>query len=293
MGGFGEAISHGAATVINAIAMGSGGALGVNLWTLARVTLTQEPSIVRGRVLSEPSENTNLIQEAVCVVLRHFRVQNRYGAEVETDSNIPIARGLKSSSTAANALVLATTAALGKSLSDLKAISLGVDAAISAKTTLTGAFDDASASYYGGLVITDNMQRKILRRFRTEEDVTVLFYVPSKKAYTYSSDVARMRVIAPQVRVAFEEALAGNYWTALTLNGLLYSAALGYDPKPAIDALLAGALASGLSGKGPATTAIIPRSRVDDVMEMWATFDGEVIKAGINHEKAKVTKSEP
>ncbi len=293
MGGFGEAISHGAATVVNAIATGCGGALGVNLWTVARVRLTSDPHVIVGRVLSEPSERTDLIEKSVLAVLRHFDVETRFGAEVETDSNIPIARGLKSSSAAANALVLATMAALGKSISDYEAVNLGVDAAVAAKTTITGAFDDASASYFGGVVVTNNAERRILQRFAVNEDVEILFFVPPRKVYTYSSDVARMKTIAPQVRVALKEALNGNYWVALTLNGLLYSAALGYDPRPAVDALEAGAIASGLSGKGPATTAVVPTSKVNDVLRAWAALEGEVIKARVNHEKAMVTRQEP
>ena len=255
--------------------------------------LTSDPHIVIGQILSEPDEGTDLIEKSVLSVLRHFDVEMRFGAQVETDSNIPIARGLKSSSTAANALVLATAAALGKLIPDLEAVNLGVDAAIAAKTTITGAFDDASASYFGDVVLTDNGERKILRRFKVDEDVEILFFVPPKKAYTYSSDVARMKTIAPQVRVALKEALEGNYWVALTLNGFLYSAALGYDPRPAVDALQAGAIAAGLSGKGPATTAIVPSSRVKEVLRIWDKLEGETIRARVNHEKAKVTRQEP
>ncbi len=292
MPGYAEAVSHGAATIVNAIAIGKGGALGVDLWTLARVRLTSEPYAVTGRILSEPNESPELIEKAVQAVLRHFDVEMRMGAEVETDSNIPIARGLKSSSTAANAIILATAAALGRSITDLEAVNLGVDAAIEARTTITGAFDDASASFFGDVVITDNAQRKILQKFTVSDDVEVLFFVPPSKAYTYSSDVARMKAIAPQVRIALKEALGGDYWVALTLNGFLYSAALGYDPRPAVDALQVGAIASGLSGKGPATTAIVPSSRVGDVLKVWGELKGEVVRARVNHEKAKVTRQE-
>ncbi len=46
-----EAISHGAATIINAIATGKGAAVGVDLWTKAAVALTDEAG-TRGRYLS-------------------------------------------------------------------------------------------------------------------------------------------------------------------------------------------------------------------------------------------------
>lgn len=98
MTGKAVAISHGAATIVNAIALGKGAAFGVDLWTKAEVELTEEPHVIRGEITSDPAESTALIERAVSRVFRHFRVEKRFGAKVKTWSNIPIARGLKSSS---------------------------------------------------------------------------------------------------------------------------------------------------------------------------------------------------
>lgn len=282
----GRAVAYGAVTIINAISCGLGAALGINLWTEARVKLTNEPGRIEGRILSDPSESPILIEKVVGRVLRHFGVGDRYGAYVETESIIPIARGLKSSSVAANAITLATVSALGGEMDDLMAINIGVDASIEAGVTITGAFDDACASYLGNIIITDNLERKILHIFHPEEDYAVLIHVPPKKAYTAKSDVNRMRVIAEEIRALHRMALFGDYWRAMTLNGLAYSAVLGYDPSIAIDALTSGAIAAGLSGKGPAVAAVVPRDRVSDVRAVWGKYGGEVIEAGINREKA-------
>lgn len=292
MTGFGESIAHGAATVINAIATGKGAAVGVNLWTRAKVTLTDEKGVVTGRILSDTNEDDTLIREAVLTVLQRFRVAEQFGADVETASNIPIARGLKSSSVAANAIVLATVAALGRTTTDLEAINLGVNAALRAKTTITGAFDDACASYFGGVVVTDNLKRSLLKRFTVDEEYTVLFFVPEKRVYTYMSNVKRMKLIASQVTVAFREALAGHYWNALTLNGLLYTATLGYDPQPALEALEHGAVASGLSGTGPSTVAVTTPEEVESIVDAWQVRNGDVIQAALNHEKATIIRAE-
>lgn len=80
----------------------------------------------------------------------------------------------------------------------------------------------------------------------------------------------------------------GNYWSALTLNGLIYSSALGYNPSIAVDALMAGALAAGLSGTGPAVTAIVPEEKIDSVKDVWQAYEGDILQAHLNHEKAKV-----
>jgi shikimate kinase len=288
LSGRAEAISHGAATIVNAIATGKGAAVGVDLWTKAAVTITDEPGTVGVKILSDSSENPVLAQKTAEHVLKRFGLEKEFGAKVETRSNIPVARGLKSSSAAANAIALATTAALERSLNDVAVVNLGVDGAVDAKVTVTGAFDDACASYFGGVVITDNMERRIVKRFELAEAPAVLFYVPAKKTYTADSDVKRMKDMASVVKIAYREALNGNYWAALTLNGLIYSSALAYDPSPAIEALTAGALASGLSGTGPAVTAIVPEDKIDAVKEVWQNREGEVLEARINQEKAKV-----
>lgn len=288
MTGRAEAISHGAATIINAIATGKGAAIGVDLWTKAVVTLNDEAGQVDVTIHSDYSENHALTQKIVESTLSYFGLDQQFGAKVETYSNIPIARGMKSSSAAANAIALATTAALERKLDDVALVNLGVDAALDAKVTITGAFDDACASYFGGVVITDNMERKIIKRFELTETPAVLFYVPAEKTYTASSNVKRMKSMASVVKIVYKEALNGNYWAALTLNGLIYSSALGFDTSPVIDAITAGALASGLSGTGPAVSAIVSKEKLDCVKAAWQKLDGEMLEARINLEKAKV-----
>lgn len=285
-----EAIAHGAATIVNAIATGEGAAFGVDLWTKAEVKLSDDPMIIKGEILSDPSESSLLIEKTVARVLAFFKAENQFGAKVKTQSNIPIARGLKSSSVAANAVALATVAALGKSLDDLEVINLGVNAAFDAKVTLTGAFDDACASYFGGVVVTDNAKRKLIMHTSLPEGLSVLFYVPEKKAYTINSDVNRIKPLAPLVRIAYKEATCGNFWTSLTLNGLLYSSALGFDTSIALDALSAGAVAAGLCGKGPAVTAIVSDDNVDRVKAALQKQEGRIIQTEFNREKAEVVK---
>ena len=288
MTGKATAIAHGAATIVNAIALGKGAAFGVDLWTKAEVKLTDEPHVIKAEITSDPKENTALMEKTVMRVLQRFSLEDSFGAKVKTWSNIPIAKGLKSSSAAANAVALAATAALGKTLDDLELVNLGVDAAFDAKVTVTGAFDDACASYFGGVVITDNLNREIVKQLPLAEDLTVLFHVPPEKAYTADSNVSRLQTVKPLVEVAYKQALEGKVWEALTLNGLIYSSASGYDTSIAIDALAAGAVAAGLCGKGPAVTAVTPKDKIDSVKAALQKYGGEVLQARLNREKAKV-----
>jgi shikimate kinase len=289
MNGTAQAIAHGAATIINAIALGKGAAFGVRLSTKAKVTLTDEPQVITGKINSDPTENTLLIEKTVTHVFQRFKVEKRFGAKVQTWSEIPIARGLKSSSAAANAVALATVAALGEKLDDLEIVKLGVAAAFDAKVTVTGAFDDACASYFGGAVITNNTKKRIVKRSTLPEDLTVLFHVPAQKAYTADSNVNRLKLVKPLLQIAYKEATKGKFWDALSLNGLIYSATLGYDTSAALDALAAGAVAAGLCGKGPAVTAVVADDKVETVKQALQSHKGAVLQTYVNHEKAKVT----
>lgn len=288
MNGKAVAIAHGAATIVNAIALGKGAAFGVDLWTRAEVKLTDEPGVYRAEIVSDPKESTLLIEKTVAKVLQRFGLEKNFGAKIKTLSNIPIAKGLKSSSVAANATALAAMAALGKPLDDLEIVKLGVEAAFDAKVTITGAFDDACASYFGGIVITDNFKCEIIKQLPSPENLTVLFHVPLQKAYTADSNVSRLKTLKPLVEVAFEKAVEGKVWEALTLNGLIYSSAYNFNTKIAIDALATGAVAAGLCGKGPAVSAVVPNDKVNEVKAALQKYEGEILEAQLNCEKAKV-----
>lgn len=288
MAGKATAVAHGAATIVNAIALGKGAAFGVDLWTKAEVKLTNEPGIIEAEVVSDPKESTLLIERTVTRVLQRFSLEKSFGAKIKTTSNIPIAKGLKSSSAAANASALATTAALHKKLDDLEIVKIGVEASFDAKVTVTGAFDDSCASYFGGAVITDNLNREIIKQLPLPEDLTVLFHVPPQKAYTINSNIARLQTVKPLVQIAYEKALEGKIWEALTLNGLIYSSAQNLNTTIAVDALVAGAVAAGLCGKGPAVSTVVPNDKLDSVKAALQRYEGEILLAHLNCEKAKV-----
>ena len=283
-----EAIAHGAATVVNAISTGRGAAFGVGLWTKAEVELNRDVGEITAHIQDEHDEPCDLMIHAVRKVLRRYGVHRTFGARVTTRSNIPIARGMKSSSVAANAVTLATTAALGKRATDECIIKDSVESAIRARVTITGAFDDACSSYYGGLVVTDNTRMIILKRRRISEGYRVLFHVPLEKSYTANVDMDKFRKLAHISELAHGLALNGHHWEALIVNGLAHSVALGWNPRVAIEAMAAGATASGLSGKGPATVAVVKRHLLSRVRSALSEFEGDIIETVPNNRRATV-----
>ncbi len=272
----GYACALGAGTIINAIATWKGAAFGIDLRTEAEVTLTDSKKI-QGYI--EEGGDTTLIER--CVELTLSRFDSDCGANVATKSEIPIASGLKSSSAAANATVLATLDALGEKLDTLEAVKIGVQAALDAKVTITGAFDDACASMLGGFVITDNKKKELIRR--AERDSEVLILAPEKKVFSSSTNVVRSRLIAPWVETAYKEALAGDYEKAMTLNGFLYCAALGFSTEPMMAALEAGIEGVSLSGTGPAYTALGAPEQLDRLEPVWRKIGGRIIRTKVNN----------
>jgi len=270
----GEAFAYGAVTIVNALATGKGAAFGIDLWTQAKVELTDDGAI-ETTILDGEGENTLLVEKCVRAVLNRFE-GGTLGANVCTQSNIPIARGLKSSSVAGNAVVLATLAALNKRMDPNDILKLVVDASLEAKVSVTGAFDDASASLYGNVVVTDNTARKVLRTFSVE-DYCVLLLVPPEKRYTKEVDMARIKAVARQVDIAHKEALEGNYWSAMTLNGLIYSHVLGLGTDVIIESLEAGALAAGISGKGPTYAFVTNEKTKERVLNLLREHEGQII----------------
>ena len=271
----GTATALGAATVLNAVANWKGSAFGVDLKTSAEVVLDDSPR-VKGDV---PGIDDRLIVRSVELVLQRFGVA--VGGVVRTKSDIPLARGLKSSSSAANAAVLATLDALDEELDPLEATRIGVAAAKDAGVTITGAFDDASASMLGGYVVTDNREMKLLKREELESEVLLL--VPEEKLFSKDTDVGRSRLLAPIADLILDLALAGDYARAMTINGLVYCSALRLSSDPIFAALNSGARGASLSGTGPAYAALVDDENIGEVESAWLEFGGRVIRTKVNN----------
>lgn len=281
----GAASSCASVTVVNAMATGRGAAFGVELRLRAEVELDPTSTRVRGEVLGH-RESPKLVELCVRKVLRKYG--KRCGARVRTYSEIPVAVGLSSSSAAANAAVLATMASLGVKPDWREVLRLGIEASFEAGVTLTGAFDDAAASLLGCGVVTDNLRRKILRKFELQPSYQVVIFVPPSKLYTSSVSPSTFADIADLVRIAHRQALLGNIFGAMTLNGLLYSHALKQDQTIALEALSRGAVAAGLTGKGPAVAAIARPQEVEGIKEVWGKRKGRIIVTRPSREGARI-----
>src|SRR5207245_8999128 len=88
MKGTAQALSHGAISILNAFPTGKGGALGVDLWTRAKVSLSEGPGQISGFVSSDPEESNKLAVTVVQKVLEHYGYERKVRGEVIISSNI-------------------------------------------------------------------------------------------------------------------------------------------------------------------------------------------------------------
>ena len=273
----------GAATIVNAIATGRGAAFGI------RLRADAEANLARGLGeldIDVGPEEAGPALVAACVARLSKSLGQPLAGRVATRSEIPVSRGLKSSSAAANAVVLAATRSLRMGFDDLEVVNLGVDAALDAGVTITGAFDDACAAYFGGVVLTDNRQRKILRRDHLPSDLLAVLAIPDGTVAKPSLRGVDFFPIAHDVAEAFDLALKGDYGPALERNGHAYCRLLGIDPGPGERARRAGALAAGLTGTGPAFVALCRQDDAKAVARAMASDTVETRIVPLNGTKA-------
>lgn len=264
----GRATAPAAGTILNALATGTGSAFAIDGEITATVRLTTDGPVT-GEIADKPDADTRLIERCVELVVERFG--DGEGGTVRTTSEIPLAAGLKSSSAAANAAVLATLEALETSCPRDDAARLGVEAARDAGVTVTGAFDDASASMLGGVTITDNTHDELLHHETVDWDVLV--WTPNERAFSTDADVGRCETIAPMADLVADLAMAGDYGRAMTVNGLAYCAALEFPTEPLV-AAMTDADGVSLSGTGPSFVAVGDRSPLEEVQERWNTYEG-------------------
>lgn len=273
-----QATCYGGGTIVSALATGQGAAFGLALRATATVEIRPEDFGIQAHV--PPGVQPTLAVSAARRVLHQSG--REAGLEISIDSEIPISRGLKSSSAVANAVGGASARALGLDLDPLEIARIGVDAAFDADVTITGAFDDACASLLGGICITDNRTRQLLALDRLPEDLLAVIHIPRRtisKADLKGIDFASIRT---QVEAAFHLTLRGDHFRAIDANSAAYAPLLGVDEGPALRARAAGALAAGMTGTGPAILALTKPARVDGVRAAMEDGESEIRVVGLS-----------
>jgi len=246
--------AHGAVSVLNGVATGIGCALAVEGGVEAEWAWTDASGL--------GWRTPGVDHRVAAAVLRHVRRTRGtdLGARASTRSAWPPARGLKTSSAAAAALLQAALRDLGEDPGPDRLAREAVHVARSAGVTLTGAYDDQLATVLGGCRLADTLARTDLGALPVP-DVHVAVWVPDAplpKERLRGLDPAS---VVPEARAAEALARHGRIAEAMTRNGAAWNrlyrlAGLPARDEPVQAALAAGAHGAGLSGTGPAVAAL-------------------------------------
>jgi shikimate kinase len=277
-----RATVNGAISIVNAISTWKGATLGIESTVEATVRTSE------GRGITLESENKNLSSRLITKVVEMSvpkKDLEKNKIEIDITSQIPTGYGLKSSSAISSVVSLACHKIFRPHYTDDQVLSAGIDASMAAKVSITGAFDDACACYFGGTVVTDNKLRKIIRMEKTPTDLSAVIFIPSSRK---RGNIKKLALLADVFERAWNFARDGNYWSAMVLNGLATSHILDSDPRIISRLVEHGALGASVSGNGPAIAAIAKKNNISNIKKVFMELDGKVITAQINNKKARV-----
>ena len=271
-----RATVHGAISIVNALATCSGCALGISL------RVTAEADLRSGEGIRSQTVNEKLIRNIVYnTIPKEILAENSVYISVE--SEIPMGFGLKSSSAVSDAVALACSKLVKEDIEDYVVLDRAVLASLDAGVTITGAYDDSSACYFGGFVVTNNRTHEIIHHQEAPHSLSVIIFIPNA---TRRGNMSKVDTMSNLFGEAFKFATAGEYWEAMNLNGMLLSTSLSAEYEPVLKAIQGGALAASISGNGPAIAAVSNEENMEDIKAAFAKFNGSVIVSKINNEKA-------
>lgn len=253
--------THAAVTVLNATATGIGCSLAVEGGVQAMWEWRPEPQDAKatGDVI-EGVPDQRLVE---AVRARLDAPGPRRGVRVSVRSTFPPARGLKTSSSAAAALLCAARKAQGERPKNQDLVGEAVQVSREAGVTLTGALDDQAATVLGGCHLADNRSGNLLETLPVA-NWAVAIWVPDAAIPKSSLSGVDASLLRDELADLPDLVKQGAIAEAMTRNGraftrLYQQAGLPVDPRPAQVALSAGALGAGLSGTGPAVAALFRR----------------------------------
>jgi len=277
-----KATIHGAISIVNAIATGKGAALGIS----KKVNVEMETSYGKGVIIEV--ENKSMSSRLINRVIEKIVTKNELSKtklKVSLDTEIPTGYGLKSSSAISTAVAMACAKLFKPNMNDTEILNAGVKASIETKVSLTGAYDDACACYYGGFVVTDNYKKKLIRSEKCLNHVSAVIFIPKSRK---RGNVRKLKTLSADFEQAWNLAKKSDYWNAMNLNGIATSTILSSEPEIILKLIENGAIGASVSGNGPSIAAIVKNNSVPKIKKLFSTLEGKTTVAQINNKKAEV-----
>ena len=275
---------HGAVSLVNAIATGSGAAVGID--TFVKTTL----EVKAGTGIYITSDNKTISSRLINKVIQNSvpkKQLEKIRLELDFQSNIPTGYGLKSSSAISTAVSMACSKAFQRKFTDKKILQIGVESSIETKVSLTGAYDDACACYYGGFNVTNNYKRSLVLRRPAPSNLQAIIFLPKSRK---RGNLKKLKNFKPAFEKAWELAKNGDYWNASILNGIATSSILNSNPELIFKLIEKGAIGATISGNGPSIMAITKKGHNSNIKKEFSSLEGNIIISNINNKKAEVNE---
>lgn len=282
MHGIGEA--RAAITIVNALPTGIGAAVGIELRARADVELHPAGSHGKWDVQVADEARTPLVIASLAAALNQFAPGSSGEGALTLRSEIPPARGLKSSSAVSSAVVLAVARAIDADVESIDVARLSATVSKSAGVSSTGALDDALAGLRPGVVVTDNLRGELLKSYPLDPRLGVALFVPPHPHLRSPQWASAFAAEAARGRGAVDAVLAGEWSAAMQANTELVERVVGYDyASVRAELRRRGAIACGVSGMGPALAAVAPEERLPEVVAAFPHGPGERHTVSFSH----------
>lgn len=290
----GTARAPAACGVLPSYATGQGWAFAIDIGQTVTVFL-QKGRIQNTRIrVTSPyysQKGLRLVCNCVTRVLDVASAPRSFFANVEVDFDQPIARGLKSSSSLAVAIINATAAALGIKIAKKHIAAIARWAEVESGLSKFGAVDDGFTTLYGGLICADCPSRRLIyrRTWDPQKALDIVVLAPSageRRVPTGSRE--RLKDYALIARSLGKMVFAGYLSIPMTMSGLLHARHFGYPASPIVAALRAGARGATLSGKGPAVVAVVDRAKSVDVVNAWRPYHAKTLVTHVDNVGARL-----
>jgi len=279
-----KSVVHGAVSLVNAIATGSGAAVGID--TFVKTTL----EVKEGTGIYITSDNKTISSKLINKVIQNSvpkKQLEKTRLELDFQSNIPTGYGLKSSSAISTAVSMACSKAFQRKFTDKKILKIGVESSIQTNVSLTGAYDDACACYYGGFNVTNNYKRSLVLRRPAPNNLQAIIFLPKSRK---RGNLKKLKNFKPAFEKAWELAKNGDYWNASILNGIATSSILNSNPELIFKLIEKGAIGATISGNGPSIMAITKKGHNSNIKKEFSSLEGNIIISNINNKKAEVNE---
>ena len=170
-------------------------------------------------------------------------------------------------------------------MTDEEILKMGARVSIQTKVSITGAYDDACACYFGGFNVTDNLNMKLIHREIAPKELQAIIFLPKSRK---RGNLRNLKNFKNAFEKSWSLAKNSDYWNAGILNGIATTSILNSEPNLIMKLMEKGALCATISGNGPSIMAITYKNNKSRIQKEFSGLDGRIIVSNINNKRAYV-----